>query len=116
MSHPTASGTARFVPALCERAKFVHMVIQPELRRLFNNMFVHIPNINIIPQPAPFPAADAWTTFVSLPYNLKLNDEQIRTATFESVSGGMPFILSGLKSVIETGSPLVTQEAVAAPA
>ena len=38
-----------------------------------------------------------------------------RTATFESVSGGMPFILSGLKSVIETGAALVP-EAVAGPA
>lgn len=34
-----------------------------------------------------------------------------RTATFEQVAGGMPFILSGLKSLLETGQPL---EAVAA--
>jgi uncharacterized protein YndB with AHSA1/START domain/DNA-binding transcriptional ArsR family regulator len=38
-----------------------------------------------------------------------------RTATFESVSGGMTFILSGLKSVLETGRPL-EPEAVAASA
>jgi uncharacterized protein YndB with AHSA1/START domain/DNA-binding transcriptional ArsR family regulator len=30
-----------------------------------------------------------------------------RTATFEQVSCGMPFILSGLKSVLETGAPLM---------
>jgi hypothetical protein len=36
-----------------------------------------------------------------------------RTATFEQVAGGMPFILSGLKSLLETGRPL---EAVAASA
>lgn len=36
-----------------------------------------------------------------------------RTATFESVAGGMMFILSGLKSVLETGRPL---EAAAAAA
>jgi uncharacterized protein YndB with AHSA1/START domain/DNA-binding transcriptional ArsR family regulator len=36
-----------------------------------------------------------------------------RTATFEQVAGGMPFILSGLKSLLETGQPL---EAVAASA
>jgi uncharacterized protein YndB with AHSA1/START domain len=29
-----------------------------------------------------------------------------RTATFHQVAGGMPFILSGLKSVLETGAPL----------
>jgi uncharacterized protein YndB with AHSA1/START domain/DNA-binding transcriptional ArsR family regulator len=36
-----------------------------------------------------------------------------RTATFEQVAGGMPFILSGLKSLLETGQPL---EAVPASA
>jgi len=30
-----------------------------------------------------------------------------RTATFQQVAGGMPFILSGLKSLLETGAPLV---------
>ena len=30
-----------------------------------------------------------------------------RTATFEQVAGGMPFILSGMKSVLETGAPLM---------
>ncbi|HEY7522405.1 MAG TPA: SRPBCC domain-containing protein [Candidatus Limnocylindrales bacterium] len=29
-----------------------------------------------------------------------------RTATYESVVGGMPYILSGLKTLLETGSPL----------
>jgi uncharacterized protein YndB with AHSA1/START domain/DNA-binding transcriptional ArsR family regulator len=29
-----------------------------------------------------------------------------RTATYESVSGGMPYILSGLKTLLETGNPL----------
>jgi uncharacterized protein YndB with AHSA1/START domain/DNA-binding transcriptional ArsR family regulator len=40
------------------------------------------------------------------------------TATYHSVSGGMPFILSGLKSLLETGEPLVElmAEAAAAPA
>ena len=36
-----------------------------------------------------------------------------RTATFEQVSGGMSFILSGLKTLLETGRPL---EAAPAPA
>jgi DNA-binding transcriptional ArsR family regulator/uncharacterized protein YndB with AHSA1/START domain len=30
-----------------------------------------------------------------------------RTATFEQVVGGMPFILSGLKTLLETGKPLM---------
>jgi DNA-binding transcriptional ArsR family regulator/uncharacterized protein YndB with AHSA1/START domain len=30
-----------------------------------------------------------------------------RTATFEQVVGGMPFILSGLKTLLETGKPLI---------
>ena len=32
-----------------------------------------------------------------------------RTATFEQVVGGMPFILSGLKTLLETGEPLQRQ-------
>lgn len=34
-----------------------------------------------------------------------------QTATYRSVSGGMPFILSGLKSLLETGEPLVAVDA-----
>jgi hypothetical protein len=30
-----------------------------------------------------------------------------RTATFDQVVGGMPFILSGLKTLLETGEPLM---------
>ena len=36
-----------------------------------------------------------------------------RTATFESVSGGQSFVLSGLKSLLETGKPLVPEVAAA---
>jgi uncharacterized protein YndB with AHSA1/START domain/DNA-binding transcriptional ArsR family regulator len=39
-----------------------------------------------------------------------------RTATFEQVSGGMPFILSGLKTLLETDQPLVAAAAEAATA
>ena len=76
---------ARFVPALCKQAKYVHAVIQPELLRLFQNMFVGIANLNLMPAPASFPPADAWTTFVSLPFNLKLTEEQIRQADNETL-------------------------------
>jgi DNA-binding transcriptional ArsR family regulator/uncharacterized protein YndB with AHSA1/START domain len=34
-----------------------------------------------------------------------------QTATYHSVAGGMPFILSGLKSLLETGEPLVAADA-----
>lgn len=36
-----------------------------------------------------------------------------RTATLHQVAGGMPFILSGLKTLLETGAPLTAPEAVA---
>jgi uncharacterized protein YndB with AHSA1/START domain/DNA-binding transcriptional ArsR family regulator len=36
-----------------------------------------------------------------------------RTATFQQVAGGMPFILSGMKSLLETGAPLVPATASA---
>lgn len=71
---------ARFVPELCKRVKFVHAAVQPELLRLFNNVFVNIPNLNIIPQPNPFPQADAWSTFVSLPWALSLTEDEIVNA------------------------------------
>ena len=72
---------ARFVPAACARAKYVHALIQPELLRLFQNAFVgKCANLNLIPQPAPFPPADTWTTFVSLPSALGLSAEEIRSA------------------------------------
>jgi len=41
------------------------------------------------------------------------NEFPSRTPTFESVSGGMSFILSGLKSVLETGRPMATTAAAA---
>lgn len=72
---------ARFVRELCARSKFVHMVIQSELSRLFMHAFGAIPNLNIMPGlNQPFPAADGWTTFVSLPHALGLSDEEIVSA------------------------------------
>ncbi len=72
---------ARFVRQTCKISKYVHARIQPNLMRLFQHAFVDIPNLNLIPQPCPFPVADAWTTFVSLPHNLNLTDEEIRNAS-----------------------------------
>ena len=69
---------ARFLPAAANRVKYVHAAVQPELMRVFQHAFVHVPNLNLIPQPAPFPPSDYWTTFVSLPFALGLTDTQIR--------------------------------------
>ena len=71
---------ARFIPGAAKRAKYLHLMVQPELVRLFMHAFVGIPNINIVPKPAPFPEADCWTTFVSLPTALGLSTEEIRQA------------------------------------
>ena len=69
---------ARFVPQVAQRAGYVHACVQQELMRTFRHAFRKYDNINWLPQPCNFPAADAWTTFVSLPYALGLNDQQIR--------------------------------------
>jgi len=69
---------ARFVHAAAKRAKFIHAYVQPELMRLFMHAFIGIPNINLLPFGSSFPQADAWTTFVSLPFALGLSDAEIR--------------------------------------
>ena len=71
---------ARFVRETCRRARYVHACVHPELLRLFQYAFIDIPNLNLLPQPCNFPAADAWTTFVSLPFALGLSDDEIRNA------------------------------------
>ncbi len=68
---------ARFVPLAAKRARYLHLMVQPELVRLFMHAFVGLPNVNIVPKPAPFPQADAWSTFVSLPFALGLETEEI---------------------------------------
>lgn len=71
---------ARFLRQAASRAKFIHVALQAELLRLFQHAFVDVPNLNLMPNPCPFPAADYWTTFFSLPHALGLTDEEIRTA------------------------------------
>ncbi len=70
---------SRFVEAAAARCTFIHAQVQAELLRLFQHAFAHLSNVNFIPSPCPFPPADCWTTFVSLPYALGLTDEEIRT-------------------------------------
>lgn len=67
----------RFVEAAVRKSKYTHMCVQKELVRLFAAMFGHLKNLDIVPLPCPFPVADAWTTFVSLPVALNLTTEQI---------------------------------------
>ena len=69
---------ARFVELACKRAKYIHAYIQPQLMRTFVHSLGHIPNLNLIPSGNAYPPADCWTTFVSLPYALGLNDYEVR--------------------------------------
>ena len=72
---------ARFVERASKRCKFLHLCVQSELRRVFEHAFRHLPNINFMPSPSNFPGdADAWSTFVSLPFALGLTDDEIKTA------------------------------------
>ena len=69
---------ARFLPLVCERSKHVHAMVHPELFRIFLHSFGHIANLNLIPLSGVYPHADAWTTFVSLPFALGLTDDLVR--------------------------------------
>lgn len=71
---------SRFVEAASKRCKYMHLYIQPPLMRLFHLAFAHLRNVNLIPQPQPFPEADYWTTFVSLPFALGLTNAEIEQA------------------------------------
>lgn len=71
---------ARFVRQTCERSRYVHACVHPELLRLLQYALIDVKNLNLLPQPCNFPAADAWTTFVSLPFALGLTDDEIRNA------------------------------------
>lgn len=72
---------SRFVEQTAHRCRFVHMCVQSELRRVFEHAFRRIPNLNFLPSPSNFPGdADAWSTFVSLPFALGLSDEEIKAA------------------------------------
>jgi len=71
---------ARFLPHASKRAKFIHAMVQPVLMRAFTEAFVHLPNVNFTPITTSYPAADAWTTFVSLPFALGLTDDEIKSA------------------------------------
>jgi tetratricopeptide (TPR) repeat protein len=72
---------ARFVEAASKRCRYIHLCVQSELRRVFEHAFRHLANINFMPSPSNFPGdADAWSTFVSLPFALGLTDSEIINA------------------------------------
>lgn len=72
---------ARFVEAASKQCRYIHMCVQAELRRVFEHAFRHLPNVNFLPSPSSFPGdADAWSTFVSLPFALGLTDDEIKNA------------------------------------
>lgn len=68
---------ARFVPQVAKRFKKIVMMIQQPLVRLFEIWFQAYENIEIQPLPSPFPPADYWSTFVSLPFALDLSSSDI---------------------------------------
>ena len=69
---------ARFVRKACQRSTYVHACVHPPLLRLLQYALNDVPNLNLLPQPTNFPSADAWTTFVSLPFAMQLPDDEIR--------------------------------------
>lgn len=72
---------ARFVEMAARRCRYIHLCVQSELRRVFEHAFRHVSNINFMPSPSNFPGdADAWSTFVSLPFALGLTDDEIKSA------------------------------------
>jgi tetratricopeptide (TPR) repeat protein len=72
---------SRFVEAASKRCRYIHLCVQSELRRVFEHAFRHLSNLNFMPSPSNFPGdADAWSTFVSLPFALGLTDDEIKNA------------------------------------
>jgi tetratricopeptide (TPR) repeat protein len=72
---------ARFVEAAANRCAHVFMCVQSELRRVFEHAFQSLRNVTFMPSPSNFPGdADAWSTFVSLPFALGLTDDEIINA------------------------------------
>lgn len=69
---------SRFMRRAAKKCKYIHAYVHSELLQLFMHSFSDIPNINLLPFGSLFPHADCWSTFVSLPYALKLTDQEIR--------------------------------------
>lgn len=76
---------SRFLPEMARRAERVSLFVQPEILRLFRQMFGQYRNIDIGPIPTPFPEADYWCGMTSLPVALNYTSEQIATTPGVSV-------------------------------
>ncbi len=70
---------ARYLPAAARASKFLYVVVQKELVRMLRASFQHIPNIDIVPVGTPFPPADCWSTFPSIPSALDMSEDEIRS-------------------------------------
>jgi tetratricopeptide (TPR) repeat protein len=68
---------ARFIPEVLRRVKFAHVAVHRELMRTFQQAFLRYDNIEIVPLQPNFRQADYYTSFVSLPWSLKLTQEEI---------------------------------------
>lgn len=68
---------ARFVPMMAKKCRHIHMAVQSELIALFQHAFVKLPNVSIVPLQSQILPSDYWSTFVSLPFALGLETQQI---------------------------------------
>ena len=69
---------ARFLPQAAARSKHIYAYVQGELMRTFAYAFAHLNNVSFMPTNTPFPPADHWTTFMSLPFALQCTNDEIR--------------------------------------
>lgn len=82
---------ARFLPQASARSKFVYAYVQGELMRTFMYAFAHLPNVSFMPTNTPFPPADHWTTFMSLPFALQCTNDEIRNCPPYKMTEGRDF-------------------------
>jgi len=87
---------ARFVPLALERLRdgdrkgFMHIAVHRELMRPFQQAFLKYDNIDVIPLQPNFRQADYYTSFVSLPWSMKLtHDEIVNTPQIELPNSGV---------------------------
>jgi len=68
---------SRFIPDIAERSKLVLVRVNQELVKLLRVMFQRYPNVQVDPVPCPYPPADYWTTFTSLPVAMEMTTDEI---------------------------------------
>ncbi len=81
---------ARFIPEVLRRVKFAHVAVHRELMVPFQRAFLRYDNVDIVPLQPNFRQADFYTSSVSLPWSLKLTqDEIVNTPQVEIASSGI---------------------------